>query len=229
MGSPQQFVVVDADNGRTIRPEEDQGTATLLERRQQMARRRFQDPTPFREGNWWWINPWLDEFVEGRLERKRKRMKVCPAETPDREARKIAAEMLRPMNQGLQTIGSATRFAEYVEGTYRPTVLPLLATTTRASYEGTLRKYLLPTFGETPLRDMNTLTLQRHFSSLGSSKLGGDTVLKIKEVLSSVLGSAMRFDSHSESTSGGADTPVQSGEQEKTEAAHHPGRVRPAG
>jgi len=190
----QQFVVVDADNGRTIRPEEDQGTATLLERRQQMARRRFQDPTPFREGNWWWINPWLDEFVEGRLERKRKRMKVCPAETPDREARKIAAELLRPMNQGLQTIGSATRFAEYVEGTYRPTVLPLLATTTRASYEGTLRKYLLPTFGETPLRDMNTLMLQRHFSSLGSSKLGGDTVLKIKEVLSSVLGSAMRFD-----------------------------------
>jgi len=161
---------------------------------QTMARRRFQDPKPFREGNWWWINPWLDEFVEGRLERKRKRMKICPAETPDREARKIAAEMLRPMNQGLQTVGSPTRFAEYVEGTYRPTVLPLLATTTRASYEGTLRKYLLPTFGETPLRDMNTLTLQRHFSSLGSSKLGGDTVLKIKEVLSSVLGSAMRFD-----------------------------------
>jgi hypothetical protein len=48
--------------------------------------------------------------------------------------------MLRPMNQGLETIGSATRFAEYVNGTYRPTVLPLKATTTKASYEGTLRK-----------------------------------------------------------------------------------------
>jgi hypothetical protein len=33
------------------------------------------------------------------------------------------------MNEGLQTIGSATRFAEYVEGTYRPTVLPPMATT----------------------------------------------------------------------------------------------------
>lgn len=73
-----------------------------------MARRRFQDPKPFREGNWWWINPWLDEFIEGRHERKRKRMKVCPADMPDREARKIAAEMLRPMNQG-SAIGRAAR------------------------------------------------------------------------------------------------------------------------
>ena len=159
-----------------------------------MAARRYQQPKPFREGHWWWINPWQDEFKEGRLERKRKRMKVCPAETPEREARKIATELLRPMNQGLQTIGSATRFGEYVNGTYRPTVLPLMASTTQASYEGTLRKYLMPAFGDMPLRDLSTLTLQKYFSGLGSSELGGDTVLKIKEVLSAVLGSAVRYD-----------------------------------
>jgi integrase len=159
-----------------------------------MARRRFQDPKPFREGNWWWISPRQDEFKEGRLERKRKRMKVCPAEMPEREARKIATEMLRPMNQGLQTIGSATRFAEYVNSTYRPIVLPLMASTTQASYEGSLRKYLVPVFGEIPLRDMTTLGLQKYFSGIGTSELGGDTVSKIKEVLSSVLGSAVRYD-----------------------------------
>jgi len=159
-----------------------------------MAARRYQQPKPFREGHWWRINPWQDEFKEGRLERKRKRMKVCPAETPEREARKIATELLRPMNQGLQTIGSATRFGEYVNGTYRPTVLPLMASTTQASYEGTLRKYLMPAFGDMPLRDLSTLTLQKYFSGLGSSELGGDTVLKIKEVLSAVLGSAVRYD-----------------------------------
>jgi hypothetical protein len=49
-----------------------------------MAKRRFQAPTPFCEGRWWWISPWQDEFKEGRLERRRKRMKVCPAETPER-------------------------------------------------------------------------------------------------------------------------------------------------
>src|SRR5438270_10533460 len=36
---------------------------------------------------------------------------------------------------------------------FKPTVLPLLATTTQASYEGTLRKYLIPAFGEIPLRE----------------------------------------------------------------------------
>jgi hypothetical protein len=34
---------------------------------ERMARRRFQNPKPFREGNWWWINPWQDVTVEGRL------------------------------------------------------------------------------------------------------------------------------------------------------------------
>jgi integrase len=159
-----------------------------------MARRRFQNPKPFREGNWWWIRIRQDVFTEGRLERKQERMKVCPASVPEREARKIASEMLRPMNQGLQTIGSATRFADYVNGTYRPVVLPLLANTTKASYEGTLEKYLIPAFEDTPLRDMTTLHLQGYFSKLGSSALSGATVLKIKEVLSSVLGSAVRYD-----------------------------------
>ena len=121
-------------------------------------------------------------------------MKVCPAETPEREALKIANEMLRPMNQGLQTIGSATPFAVYVEGTYKPTVLPEMASTTKASYEGTLRRHLIPVFGSVPLRDLTTLTLQKYFSSMATSQVGADTVLKIKEVLSAVLGSAVRFD-----------------------------------
>jgi integrase len=107
---------------------------------------------------------------------------------------KIANEMLRPMNQGLQTIGSATRFADYVEETYKPYILPGMASTTKASYEGTLRKYLVPVFGAVPLRDMTALDLQKYFSGMATSEMGGDTVLKIKEVLSSVLGSAVRYD-----------------------------------
>lgn len=73
-------------------------------------------------------------------------------------------------------------------------MLPLLASTTQASYEGTLRKYLIPAFGDMPLRDMGTLTLQKYFSGMGTCALSGDTVLKIEEVLSSVLGSAVRYD-----------------------------------
>lgn len=160
---------------------------------ERMARRRNQHPTPFREGNWWWINPWTDEFIEGKLQRRRKKMKVCPAEMPEYKAKTIAAEILRPMNEQ-QTVGSATRFANYVEGFYKPDWLSTLASTTKESYEGTLRKHLIPVFGTMMLRDMTTLTLQKYFSGLGTSSLGGATVLKMKEVLSSVLSSAVRYD-----------------------------------
>jgi integrase len=159
-----------------------------------MARRRYQDPKPFREGNWWWIKPWQDEIVGGQHKRKQKRLKVCPAEKGEREASRIASEMLRPMNQGFQTVASATRFQDYVEGTFRPLVLPLMASTTRVSYEGTLRKYLMPAFGDMMLRDMTTRTLQMHFSGLGNTTIGGSVVLKIKEVLSSVLASAVKYE-----------------------------------
>jgi hypothetical protein len=56
-----------------------------------MAKRRFQNPKPFREDNWWWLIIWTDELHEGRLRRKRKRVKLCSADTAEREARKIAS------------------------------------------------------------------------------------------------------------------------------------------
>jgi hypothetical protein len=41
---------------------------------------------------------------------------------PEREVRKIAAEFLRPLNQGLETIGSAMKFDDFVEK-YKVTML----------------------------------------------------------------------------------------------------------
>jgi len=115
---------------------------------ERMARRRFQKPTPFREGNWWWIRVWRDEFRNGKPERILKRLKLAPANTSAREAQKIASETLRPMNQGLESVGSATPFGTYIDTIYRPTVLPLLASSTRSNYEGILRKRLVPFFGD---------------------------------------------------------------------------------
>jgi len=176
-----------------VLPEANFGVPSPVEAAQ-MARRRYQKPSPFREGSWWWINPWQDAFQNGKIERKRKRIKVCPATQPEREAKKIADELLRPMNQGLDAIGSAMPFKVYVDGTYTPLVLPLMANTTQMSYQYTLNKYILPAFGERPLRDMTAHELQRYFSGMATTAITPNTVLKIKEVLSSVLGSAMRYD-----------------------------------
>src|SRR2546428_2868122 len=68
---------------------------------EKMARRRFQAPKPQKIGNWWYLLYWQDEFSEGDRTRKRKRVKLAPASMLAREVEKIAAETLRPLNQGL--------------------------------------------------------------------------------------------------------------------------------
>jgi integrase len=158
-----------------------------------MARRRFQDPTPKREGKWWYLLYWEDHFSNGKTKRRRKRHKLAPAEIPEREARKMAAEFLRPMNQGLAPIGSATKFEDYVETIYKLTSLPLMAKSTRDRYESVIKNYLNPAFGTKCLRDLTPLTMQQYFSSLTSSALSFESRDKIRDVMSSILGSAVTF------------------------------------
>ena len=160
---------------------------------EKMARRRFQDPRPKRLGKWWYILIWQDEFQSGRRTRKRKRIKLAPASCPEREARKIAAEMLRPLNQGLLTVGSATKFSDYVEQVYKPTMLPTYATPTRDRYEGVIKNYLTDAFGELSLRDITRVSVQRYFSGMTKSPLSFESHDKIRDVLSSVFGSAVKY------------------------------------
>jgi integrase len=160
---------------------------------EKMARRRFQDPKPTREGNWWYLRVRQDVFTGGRKTRKLTRLKLAPASTPEREARKIAAEMLRPVNQGLITVGSAVNFNEYVTTTYIPIELPLLAKTTQNSHRGIIAKYLEPRFSTFCLRDLTSLAIQRFFSGLAGEKVGHPSILKIRDTLSSILRSAVRY------------------------------------
>jgi integrase len=180
-------------NGDTLLPKANTG-AVFTSRREEierMARRRFQDPKPKREGNWWYLR--IRDFAGGSKTRKLKRLKLAPASMPEREAKKIAAEMLRPLNQGLITVGSAVSFNEYVQTTYIPIELPLLAKTTQDSYQGTVAKYLEPRFSNFCLRDLTPLALQRFFSGLAGERVGPPSILKIRDTLSSILRSAVRY------------------------------------
>lgn len=159
-----------------------------------MARRRFQSPEPERSGKWWYLRYWQDVVVGGTRKRVRKRVKLAPASTPDREVKKIAAEHLRPLNQGLMTVGSAVTFNDYVEEVYKPTDLKLMASSTQDRYEGILRNYLVPSFGELALRELTPLTVQRYFSNkVADSNLQHESRDKIRDVMSSVLASAVKY------------------------------------
>jgi hypothetical protein len=97
----------------------------------QMARRRFQSPKPFKEGQFWWLRVW-DTNLAGS--RKPQRIKLAPADMPVREVQKIAEEKLWPVNQGLILTGSAMNFQDFVTTTYTPVYLPLLSSSTQDSY-----------------------------------------------------------------------------------------------
>ena len=159
-----------------------------------MARRRFQDPKPFRSGNWWYLLYWQDVFVNGSRVRKKKRVKIAPATMPERESRKVAAEILRPLNQGLVTIGSATSFENFVDNIYSPTVMPLFARSTQDRYRGVIANYLKPAFGASCLRDLTPLTVQRYLSGMATSPLSFESRDKIRDVLSSILASAVKYE-----------------------------------
>ena len=158
-----------------------------------MARRRFQNPEPKRVGKWWYLLLWQDEFLNGKRIRKRKRIRLAPATMPEREVKKIAAEFLRPLNQGLAPIGAAVGFADYVEAVYKTTLLPLMAKSTQARSTSVIKLYLNPAFGSKCMRDLTPLTLQQYFSGIASSKLSYESRDKIRDVMSSILSSAVTY------------------------------------
>ena len=158
-----------------------------------MARRRFQNPKPFRRGAWWYLQYWRDDLSGGSPKRKKVWAKLAASSMREREIQKIAAELLRPLNQGLESIGSATNFRMYVDGTYIPVVMPLMAKSTQDRYHGVIANYLLPAFGDLCLRDLTTLSIQRYVSNLAASPLSHESKDKIRDVISSILGSAVQY------------------------------------
>jgi integrase len=176
-----------------VRPEARFGRPSKGEDFEKMARRRFQDPKPVWRGHWWTLLLWRDHLVGAEYVRKRERVRLAPGSMPEREVLKIAAEHLRPLNQGLEAIGSATNFTHYVEQIYMPVVMPLMAKSSRDRSTGILRNYLLPTFGKLCLRDLTTLSIQRYFSNMSASILSHESKDKIRDVFSSVLRSAVEY------------------------------------
>jgi integrase len=152
-----------------------------------MARRRFQKPTPFKEGQFWWLLKW-DSNEAGS--RKRQRIKLANADMPFREVQKIAEEKLRPVNQGLALTGSAMKLSDFMNDTYTPDYRSLLSKSTQDSYKAHISKYLEPRFGGTCLRDLTRQTLQQYFSGL-AGQVSYPSISKIRDVLSSILRAAV--------------------------------------
>jgi integrase len=158
-----------------------------------MARRRYQNPAPRREGLQWVLYYWGDEFVKGERRRRKKRHVLGPGTMGVREAEKIRDEFLRPINQGLVNLGSATKFNDYFETVYKPVVMPTLAKSTRDRSLSVYTNHLLSPFGEIALRDITMLAVQEYVSGMAGWKLSQESKDKVRDVLSSILRSAVEY------------------------------------
>jgi ATP-dependent helicase/nuclease subunit A len=163
-----------------------------LEAIDQMSRRRHQNPKLEKHGKFWTIIVRKDEFVDGKPVRCRTRVRIAPVTTPMRQVLKMKDEYLRPINQGLTAIGSATNFRKYVEDYYVALEMPTLAKPTQDRYRGVIDNYLLPVFGSMTLRDLTPAKIQLYFSSMADSELSYESRDKIRDVLASVLRTAWR-------------------------------------
>jgi len=152
-----------------------------------MARRRYQNPTPFREGYWWYIRVWQDAFEKGKPVRKLKRIKLGESTIGERKIKKLAADIVRPFNQGLIKVGATANFAEYVKDVYLPTELPLRAKTVQNCYRGIIEKHLKPTFERMNLSEISALSVQRYFSGMPAQAIPFPTMVKIRDAFSSIL------------------------------------------
>jgi integrase len=161
---------------------------------ERMAKRRFQNPKLQRRGDWWTIRVWQDEYENGKTRRSYKRIRLAPATMREREAQKVAAEYMQPLNQGLGGVLSATNFQRYIEQTYIPLEMPLLATSAQDRYQGVIDNYLIPALGANCLRELTPITLQGYLSSLATAdatkKLAHASRAKIRTVLGAILRTA---------------------------------------
>jgi integrase len=145
-----------------------------------------------RQGSQWTIRVWQDVSEGAVIRRSYKRIRLAPATMKEREAQKVAAEYMQPLNQGVGGVLSATNFKTFIQQTYVPQEMPLLAKSTQDRYQGVIDKYVIPVFGSKRLRDLTPITLQAYLSGLSKSELAHGSRAKIRTVLGALLRTASR-------------------------------------
>ena len=157
-----------------------------------MARRRYQKPTPEKRGNQWTILVREDVVENGHRKRKVKRIVLGPSSLTRAEAERARDDYLAGINQASVGIGGAILFRDFAR-VYERDVLPTLASTTRERSKSVLKNHLNPEFGDRMLREITLEGLQSYFASLQATTLGPESLDKIRDVLSSVLGAAVDY------------------------------------
>jgi integrase len=177
---------------------ERQGRSTQQGGWQDLARRRFQTGSIRKRGTRypvWELQWWADYLtIEGKIGRKRESVILgYVADLNRKQAKKLAAEQLLPLNQGKLTPMATITFDDFIERFFVPNALPALKLSTRKRYRSTLNFHLKPAFGHKRLCDISTLDLQSFVLKKMDSGSGWEVCNHLRNLMSKVFVSAKKW------------------------------------
>src|SRR2546430_6069255 len=165
---------------------------------QKMARRRYQGGNLRKRGqrNPYWELQWREDYIkpDGTIGRRLVSWKIgAVANLTRREARKLADEKLRSLNQGEYAPESTIILQDFVERYFIPNFFPTLKLSTQKRYRRTLAKHIIPAFGKARLCDIGTLEIQRFVLAKMESGLGWECADHYRNLLSKLFETAKKW------------------------------------
>lgn len=154
-----------------------------------LMRRRYQRGTLLKRGTREavWIGRWLDDEVraDGSIHRRHKSAVLGAVdEMSKREARRELDKILAPINAGLHPLRHVLTFLEFSER-WKADVLIHHKDSSKTSENAHLNKWLVPAFGDTPLCDIDSQTIQRAITQW-TAKAAPKTIRNILATLRNV-------------------------------------------
>jgi integrase len=163
-----------------------------------MARQRYQGGTVRKRGkrNPVWELQWREDYIKTDRTIGRRLVTVKIGTVQDltrRQARKLADEKLRLLNQGQWAPTSTITLQDFVDGYFIPNFFPTLKLSTQKRYRRTLNTHLLPAFGKCRLCDLGTLDVQRFVLQKMEAGLGWESANHYRNLLSKVFTVAKKW------------------------------------
>jgi integrase len=188
---------------------------------QDLTRRRYQNGNIRKRGKRcpvWELQWWADYLKpDGSIGRKRESLILGRAhEVSRRQAQKLAAEHLRPLNQGKLLPSATITFEDFIERYFYPNALPTLKQSTRKRYRSTITFHLIPAFGPQRLCDISTLQLQSFVLGKMDSGSGWEVCNHLRNLMSKIFASAKKWGHFAgDNPAGGVDLPEKIPVREK--------------
>ncbi|PYT22139.1 MAG: hypothetical protein DMG58_30735, partial [Acidobacteria bacterium] len=110
-----------------------------------------------------------------------------------REARRLLAAHLSPINQGQYHPEATMLFSKFVAECFEPGVLPTLKFATQEIYSFLLRKHLTPQFGDQRLCDISRVEIQQYLLEKLKQGFAWETTNHLRNLMSKVLGTAVTW------------------------------------